>query len=40
MAIGNVLVGGNYPENTSYLGIPFIVLIAIISIRYWKQRWL
>lgn len=40
IAHGTKLVGGDYPENTSYLGIPLIMLMIIIVIRYRRDAWI
>ena len=36
---GNNLVGGDYPENGSYLGLPLVLLLGLIAVRFWRDRW-
>lgn len=38
-ARGTALVGNNPQENGSYLGIPLILLLIIIVVRYWRKLW-
>lgn len=42
VSIGSTLVGGlaNVDENGSYLGIPLLVILAYLAVRYRRQRWL
>jgi hypothetical protein len=38
-AIGSTLVGGNTQENGSYLGIPLILAVIVVFVRYWRKLW-
>jgi hypothetical protein len=38
-AIGSTLVGGNTQENGSYLGIPLILAVGLVFVRYWRKLW-
>jgi len=37
--IGSALVGGNTQENGSYLGIPLLIAMALVAVRYWRKLW-
>jgi hypothetical protein len=37
--IGSTLVGGNIQENGSYLGIPLILAVTVVFVRYWRKLW-
>ncbi|HVB70035.1 MAG TPA: hypothetical protein VND83_00850 [Acidimicrobiales bacterium] len=39
-AIGSGLTFGNSSENGSYLGVPLLVLIILIVVRYWRRPWI
>jgi hypothetical protein len=38
--IGSGLTFGNASENASYLGVPLILLLLVITIRYWRRPWI
>ncbi len=37
--IGNGLVFGNTSENGNYLGLPLLILMLLIVIKYWRRPW-
>jgi hypothetical protein len=37
--VGSSLVGGNTQENGSYLGIPLLLAMALVTVRYWRKLW-
>ncbi len=40
IAVGSRLVAGNIPENGSYLGIPLVLLLAFLVVRFRRDRWI
>lgn|GEM_PF-125237 len=40
IALGSKLVAGNVPENGSYLGIPLVLLLAFLMVRFRRDRWI
>jgi hypothetical protein len=40
LVIGDKLVGGNVPENGSYLSLPILVMAAFFVVRYRRDRWI
>jgi hypothetical protein len=38
--VGMRLVGGDYPENGSFIGIPLILILGFCVVRYRRNRWI
>jgi hypothetical protein len=38
-SVGNKLVAGNLPENGSYLGVPLLLLVVIVAVRFRRDHW-
>lgn len=35
--VANAFVGGDFSENASYIGIPLLLLLAAVVMRYWRE---
>lgn len=38
-SVGNKLIAGDWSENDVYLGVPMLILIVVILVRYRRVRW-
>src|SRR5579872_2349966 len=38
--VGSGLTFGNASENGSYLGVPLLLLLVVIVVRYWRRPWI